>query len=936
MVPSRDNACPAFILQSETRFGRSTGMIDFKQLLSEERSLGKNPAAAYKVTAFENIDKELMAIEDDEARIDLREEAKKELENNEDSIILSYIAGRISMLLRPHEYSMRLNNLLLSFYEAGNWDTVKYIGSLILSAGESSKALRVLGDVADLQGEEDKKWDYYERLVRSDSSDREIIIIVADHFEEAGDRQKAMNYYQRAILRLQKTDDALRIKEIFQKLLRNGRSAYPFYSSFVEKETERNPQLALELYRMLLSSLLEIRAGYPETSSEYRGNIDNSIEICRRILSIAADDQETRRTLVDSLKLKYRDSQRLQECLKHHNILAQGKDPVRILDDFERDIAFSANTYVLQKATRRVGLIIGVANRIVTVRYSATDTQEIKLESAFDALTPLSKQHLRAIKKGVPAQKIKAKIMGDGGIAWLVRTLLYSSQDNKETLKEMKADVVPSILTDSEWKDIAEKVKNELRENSYIRIIPGATDTYQLTAYPSTPEEKQLYVFRNETSFYGKVEAVLTALSNPRIEKTSDAFMEMVSYFQDQLSAEKNPRSERIASVLLLDYLSEKEVPVSFDVSFDSLYHDLDEGERKDVFASIDSTVLKKEFVDHAIDADKSGAAQTLVAIFPTYISSYIPNKLRRLNKGADYYALIRRSVESFRDSIPSFIFFSCEASLSDADMKKAGVTPEQIFRTKLLALSHITKSQSTAESKKNVKTLRKNLVDDRAIDRFISSSQREDIDEMRPLILYNEGLETEEKSRYRAMILKRFPDYDFNEVKKEAPKPSAPKVASGFLCTQKSYDRKKDELKDINTVQMPEILKEINFARELGDLRENSEYQYAKEHKRELERRIGELNNDLATVRVMTPQDVLPGLIGFGTKVTLRDRQTGNDVTYTFLGRWESEPEKGIIDFNAPLGQHLVNHKAGEEVRFEINERQYDFEVLSVDPVEF
>ena len=134
----------------------------------------------------------------------------------------------------------------------------------------------------------------------------------------------------------------------------------------------------------------------------------------------------------------------------------------------------------------------------------------------------------------------------------------------------------------------------------------------------------------------------------------------------------------------------------------------------------------------------------------------------------------------------------------------------------------------------------------------------------------------------------------------------------------------------------MPEILKEINFARELGDLRENSEYQYAKEHKRELERRIGELNNDLATVRVMTVQDVLPGLIGFGTKVTLRDRLNGSEVIYTFMGRWESEPEKGIIDFNAPLGQHLVNHKVGDEVKFEINERQYDFEVLSVETVSF
>ena len=164
-----------------------------------------------------------------------------------------------------------------------------------------------------------------------------------------------------------------------------------------------------------------------------------------------------------------------------------------------------------------------------------------------------------------------------------------------------------------------------------------------------------------------KVEAVLTALSNPRIEKTSDAFMEMVSYFQDQLSSEKTQLSIRIASVLLLDYLSEKEVPVSFDVSFDSLYRNLEESEIKEIFAAIDSTVLKKEFVDAVIDYDKAAAADTLVLIFPEYINSYIPTKLRRLNKGADYYALIKRSIESFRDSIPSFIFFSYASPLRAA-----------------------------------------------------------------------------------------------------------------------------------------------------------------------------------------------------------------------------------------------------------------------------
>ena len=909
--------------------------MDFKALLNEEKSLGKNPAASYRVAAFEDIDRKLEAVKDEEKLMELREEAKHYAEENKDSLILVYVAERILITLRPHEYSMRLNNLLLTFYEAGNWDVVKYIGALILSHSESGKALRVLADVAEHQGDEEKKWEYYERFVKADSTDREIIVALADHYEEIGDRKAAMNYYQRALLRLQKSDDAERIKDIFTRLVENGRSGYPFYSSFTEAVTERNPETGLELYRILLSHLTSSLSSFDPKSSEYRSCLDSTIEVARRILTLDGSDEETKSKAEEALRIKYASSSRLEECLKKHKI-ARSQNSAKALDEFEKDIAYSAGTYVLQKATRRVGLIADVKSGIVSVRYSATDVQTIPLESAFNALTPLSKQNIKAIKKGVPAAKIKAKIMGEGGVSWLVRTLLYSAADSKATMKDMKGEVVPSILQENEWKSISERVKTELRENSYVRIIPGSTDTYQLTAYPSTREEKISYIFRNEPTFYGKVSTILDAAADSAIEKSSDAFLEMITYFQDTLANDKKNVSERIASVLLLDYLSEKGAPVSFEISFDMLYSPLFDAERREVFSSIDSTVLKREFVDQVIALDKKKAAPTLVQLFPLYINSYIPNKLRRLNKGADYYALIKRSIESFRDNIPVFIFFATEANLSKEDLKKADIDEERIFRSELMALSHITKAPDNPENRKNIKSLRKDLIENGRIRSFLASADRGEVEDSMSLILFNEGLESDEKASFREIIKKRFADISFSDDRKPVEKVHEIRVVSGFLCTQESYDRKKEELKDINTVQMPEILKEINFARELGDLRENSEYQYAKEHKRELERRIGELNNDLTTVRIMTMKDVLPGMIGFGTKVTLHDNTENKDLTYTFMGRWESDPENGVIDFNAPLGQQLVNHKEGDRLEFEINGRCYDLTVLKIEAVQF
>ena len=85
-----------------------------------------------------------------------------------------------------------------------------------------------------------------------------------------------------------------------------------------------------------------------------------------------------------------------------------------------------------------------------------------------------------------------------------------------------------------------------------------------------------------------------------------------------------------------------------------------------------------------------------------------------------------------------------------------------------------------------------------------------------------------------------------------------------------------------------------------------------------------------------MHPEDVIDGLVGFGTRVSLHDNIEGSDISYTFMGRWESNPEAGIIDINAPLGRMLVNHKAGEHVAFDINDRKFDFDIISIEKVPF
>lgn len=85
-----------------------------------------------------------------------------------------------------------------------------------------------------------------------------------------------------------------------------------------------------------------------------------------------------------------------------------------------------------------------------------------------------------------------------------------------------------------------------------------------------------------------------------------------------------------------------------------------------------------------------------------------------------------------------------------------------------------------------------------------------------------------------------------------------------------------------------------------------------------------------------MTPDDVIDGRVGFGTKVVFSDTKTGEEKSYTFLGRWESDPDNGTIDINAPLGQCLINHIPGDEVEFSNGAVSTTYRIISVEKIDF
>lgn len=143
-------------------------------------------------------------------------------------------------------------------------------------------------------------------------------------------------------------------------------------------------------------------------------------------------------------------------------------------------------------------------------------------------------------------------------------------------------------------------------------------------------------------------------------------------------------------------------------------------------------------------------------------------------------------------------------------------------------------------------------------------------------------------------------------------PAPGRP-AAEPLVVTADGLERLHHELLELTSVRRPEVIDRIRKARELGDLKENSDYTSAREEQSFLEGRIQSLEARLRTAVVAEAPAEAGTRVGVGSRVTLE--QDGDEIAFTIVGPSESDPAAGRISDASPVGRALVGAGLGDEV---------------------
>jgi transcription elongation factor GreA len=148
---------------------------------------------------------------------------------------------------------------------------------------------------------------------------------------------------------------------------------------------------------------------------------------------------------------------------------------------------------------------------------------------------------------------------------------------------------------------------------------------------------------------------------------------------------------------------------------------------------------------------------------------------------------------------------------------------------------------------------------------------------------------------------------------------------------TEEGLNRLKAELNELKTKGRTAIAYQIAEARDKGDLSENAEYDAAKDAQGLHELKISKLEEVLSTARILDESTIDASQVSVLSKVTIKNRKNGTQMTYMLVSEEEADLKSGRISVNSPIGKGLLGKHVGDTAEIKVPAGVLEFDVLDI-----
>jgi transcription elongation factor GreA len=550
-----------------------------------------------------------------------------------------------------------------------------------------------------------------------------------------------------------------------------------------------------------------------------------------------------------------------------------------------------------------------------TIDFPGKPGHTMDLAFAADNLKPIPKDHILARK----ANDIEAVRQMAAHHLDLIK-LVLNSFGGKATADQIQAVLVPDVIRD-DWKKWWETAKREMKMDGHFIVPVKKTEPVVFQAQETTLQDRTLADFRAAKGLKARVAVVaeLIKVISDLPDKQTAANEIIVSLNADITLYQRNQPSVALEAIFARDELREAagltssaseitaaQIWSQDNVKFGSLLELIPAAKHHRALASF-----------KLANPDRW---QEILRGSLNFVSAKLCKEFASLLIAEGKWDLLKetlaRLIRQHTASSELLLWLGRERSDAFADI----LGPE-VFRAMLTAMER----DQFNERRSN--RLRDFILEDQELlNELTATADIEVVKDLTRALQLSPVFDDMDKRSLLARLVKKHPAVQ-SLVSGEQTKQD-----STIQVSWESLERRRAEYQELVQKKIPANSKEIAIARSYGDLRENHEYKAAKEMQKILMRRKEELEAQMMRARGTDFSNAKTDAVNIGTVVQATNLESNQSESFTILGAWDSDPDKGIISYLTPVGQSLLNHKIGDEVEFELHETKRRYRIENIE----
>jgi transcription elongation GreA/GreB family factor len=538
-------------------------------------------------------------------------------------------------------------------------------------------------------------------------------------------------------------------------------------------------------------------------------------------------------------------------------------------------------------------------NQIV-IDFTGKKGHPMQLQYAAENLEVIPPEHFLA-RKANDIARIK-KLAKDEPAA-VVRNIL-ESLDGQATAQQISDWMVPDLFSETEWKKWWDSARKQMKASGAFSTPAKKTEPIQLRAEGVSHADELIEDFNRARQPKQQLAVLEQIIKSPQQFKEPERQLQPVIAAIENVATRNQKLHPELTFELLLgrDDLLERFSQLKTTHIGLTLPKLIADEEKRLVLILPKLPAAKEKRILQALPAAlgerwSARALQLMQSVHGRMVAQ-IPHVFRDAGQHAELQTMLERSVRE-HSATSEMLVWLCSEREDWRDL----INPELLTAI----LSALEREQHSAPGRAS--KLQRFLVEDRQLiaDMFATADVGLARDAMRRLQLSPLFDELTKRSLL-ARIVKVFPELESMIAGVQPQEKAAPLIVSWS-----SLEKRKAEYEELVKKKIPENTKEIQIARSYGDLSENFEYKAAKQMQAVLVRRRSELERDLQNARGTSFENPDTSRVSIGTIVTVLDKDSKKEETYTILGAWDGDPDKHIISYQTAIGQALLGKKLSE-----------------------